>query len=284
MKKFFCLLVLSVLMAAAMISSGYCKDTELVRSVTKNHIDSVEITKITPRSLAYLPKPVKIPYVMEIKYALKSLPDAKLVVHFYRTNSGEKVKSLSLGEINKLRKTYNVKKGSNVFLHVSDPVEVGLDEKIKEVYAVVSLVNSKGQELAFSSSKNIIAGSFKIYPDKRAAENDKITYLNVTPKKRSEIKSNQVSKFEIDMEYSLKSRKIGYIDFLFMDVADLGTGRCWSAATIAVPPGRGKISVSPEIFFSSNLSGRNMGIGIIYWLDPLRTSWNYLKISDYFIK
>jgi hypothetical protein len=284
MKKIISITALLILMAVSVFSTGYCESKEQVHTVTKNGIDKIEITKITPRSLAYLPKPVKIPFYMEIKYNLKSLADAKIVVHFYRMNNKGGAKNTNLGEINKLRKTYNVKKGANLFVHISDNVEVGENEKVTDIYTVVSLVNSKGQELAFSSSKNVVAGTYKIYPEKRAAENDKLTYLNVTPKKRSEIKSGSINKFQIDLEYSLKSRKIGFIDILFMDVADLGTARCSSAATVVVPPGRGKISINPEILIGPDLAGKNMGIGIIYWLDPLRTSWNYLKISDYFVK
>jgi len=251
---------------------------------SRNGIDSIKITKITPRSLSHLLKPVNMPVHLELDYKLKTAKKGKVVVYFYKIYKKGITKKMEFKEITHLRKVYSVKKGRKIFLHVSDPVVIKANERVIQLYTAASLVNDKGKELAFSTSKNFISGTYKIFPDKKASSRDYLIRLGVKPETGSILKTEKTVKFEISLKYSLATRQIAYIDILFADVSELGTGRCWVSATVAVPKGSGKILLRPEVFFGKNFKGNNMGIGISYWLRPLKESMAYLKIIDYFLR
>ncbi|MCD4784209.1 MAG: hypothetical protein K8T10_10350 [Candidatus Eremiobacteraeota bacterium] len=279
-KKFIyiCMLILSLIF---LLSPQILARTH---SKSRNGIDKIEIKRITPRSRSYLLKPVNMPVHMKIEYNLKSKKKAKIVIYFYKFIQ----KGISPGmfpvEMTNLRKVITIDKGKGSMVYISKPVKIGLDEKVIELYTATSLVDMRGKELAFSTSKNMVGGSYRIFPENKQPDGNYIRKIGVSPPIGTDIKTGNTAKFEISLNYSLKAKPFAFIDILFTDVASLGTGRCWDSATIAVPKGRGKIILKPEVYVNKNLSGTNLGLGIIYWLKPLSNSENYLRIKDYFLR
>jgi len=253
-------------------------------SKSRNGIDEIKIVRITPRSRSYLLKPVNMPVHLKIEYKLKSRKKAKIVIYFYKLTRRGVSSRMHPVEIKKLRKVFTIKEGTGSMVFVSDPVQIGLDEKVVELYTATSLVGMRGKELAFSTSKNIIAGSYRIFLEDKQPDGDYIKEIGVSPSRGADIKTGGMAKFEISLHYSLQAKPFAFIDVLFTDVASLGTGRCWDSATVAVPKGRGKIILKPEVFVNKNLSGTNLALGIVYWLKPLSNSKNYLRIKDYFLR
>lgn len=253
-------------------------------SKSRNGIDKIEIKRIAPRSRSYLLKPVNMPVHLNIEYNLKSQKKAKIVIYFYKLLRRGISPRMYPVEMTKLRKVFTIKKGKGSMVYVSKPVKIGLDEKVVELYTATSLVNIRGKELAFSTSKNIIGGSYRIFPENKNPDGNYIKKIGVSPPIGTDIKTGNTVKFEIALNYSLKAKPFAYIDILFTDVASLGTGRCWDSATIAVPKGRGKIILKPEVYVNKNLSGTNLALGIVYWLKPLKNSKSYLRIKDYFLR
>lgn len=277
-KPFFFIVVIICLLTASMPVFAQAK------SESRNQQDTIRITKIAPRGLSFLPKPVNMPFHMEIEYDLKTQDTGNVAVYFFKVTRRGAAGALKMEEVPGLKKVYPVKKGKASITHISSNITVAEKDPVVEIYAVTSLVDSKGKELAFSTSKNIINGTYRIIQDKNSPERNSIRQLGVVPRPGTEIQTGRTTPFDIQLQYSLQSQELAFIDILFMDRADLGTGLCWNSATITIPKGTGKLIIRPEIYLDSNFSGHNMGIGIVYWLNPLRNSQFYLKIVDYFIK
>lgn len=274
-----------ILIAALLIFAlAICPAFGQAKSKSRNNQDEVAIKKITPRGMAYLLKPVDLPISLEAEYNLKTQKTGKLVVYFFKVISSAKSGEMKLEEIKSMKKVYPVKKGTGVINHVSKSLKIGINEKAVQVYTVISLVDNKGKELAFSTSKNFVQGTYRVIPEKKNPDGDYIREISVTPKRNSEIPVNKISAFDIQVQYSLKSKSMAYIDVNFSSRADMGTGRAWNTATFAVPKGAGKVIIKPEIFFRKDLAQKNMGIGIIYWLNPLVSSQDYIRIVDYFLR
>lgn len=255
-----------------------------VNTKSRNGQDSVEITKITPRSLSSLLKPVNMPINLEVLYDLKTAGKGKVVICFYKVYRKGISKNLDIVEIKEMRKVFTISKGKANISYISIPLKIAKDEKIYTVYTVASLLDSKNKEQAFSTSKNMVAGTFEIIPGKGAPERDAIQEIGIKPRTGSSITAGQTTDFQISMKYSLKTKEMAYVVVTFSDISEMGTGLCWHSSTFTVPRGQGKLVIKPTVYFAKNLSGKNMGVGISLWLDPLKNSLALLRFVDYFLK
>ena len=279
MKKLhFCFLLLILVFSLTMNSFAG------VNSKSRNKIDSIKITKITPRSLSCLLKPVNMPVNLEILYNLKSSEKGKVVIYFYKVYRKGIAKKLDIKEIKQLRQVYEVKKGEKSISYSSKPIKIGKDEKIYELYTATSLVDEKNKEVAFSTSKNIISGTYEIVPGKKTPTKDFIRQIAIKPGIGSQLVTGKTTDFQITLQYSLKSKPMAFVVVTFADVSELGTGLCWHSSTFSVPRGQGKLIIKPRVFLAKNLSQKNMGIGISYWLNPLKNSITLLRVVDYFLR
>ncbi len=261
-----------------------CPSFAGVNTKSRNGQDTITISKITPRSFSCLLKPVNMPVNLEVLYDLKTTDKGKVVIYFYKVYRKGISKKLDIVEIKELRKVFVIKKGQSSISYVSPPLKIAKDEKIYEIYTAASLVDDKNKEQAFSTSKNFIAGTYEIIPGKEAPDKDTIQEIGIKPRTGTNITAGQITDFQISLKYSLKTAPLAYIVVTFSDISEMGTGLCWHSSTITVPRGQGKLVVKPSVYFSKNLAGKNMGVGISYWIDPLKNSLSLLRFVDYFLK
>ena len=116
------------------------------------------------------------------------------------------------------------------------------------LFIVASLTGPKGRELAFSSSKNFVAGTFKVFPNNKKPTRDYVRRIDIQPRPNSDIDTGKAVTFHLILDYAVASKEIGYVDVLFQNMADLGTARALKVVTLAVPKGQGKISLKPVSF------------------------------------
>lgn len=254
-----------------------------VKVASRNKIDFIKITKITPRSLSFLPKPINMPIHLEVEYDLKSQKTGKVVITVYKVQIDKKNR-VSLHRMSGLTKVFKVNRGRRTIRHVTPPVRISKRDDATILLTVASLLDKHGNEVAFSSSKNIISGTYKIFLSNKKPTRDFIRRISISPPTGSDISTGKLTKFSLILQYSLKSRPVAYIDVLFTDISELGTGRCWKVVTVAVPKSVGKVKINPVIEFNNSLAGRNMGIDIFYWLDPLKAAYENLRVVEYFLK
>jgi hypothetical protein len=255
-----------------------------VKSKSRNKIDNIEIRKITPRTFSHLLKPVNMPMHMELGYELKSEEKGKIIVKVFKYSGKGKMKG-TLTEAKNFIKTVEVKKGKSSTYVITPFFVLPENDDCVEIFVVASLVGSKGQELAFSSSKNFISGSFKVFPGKDKPTRDFVRRIGIQPRINTDIETNATTNFNIILNYSVMSRQQAYVELIFQDMADIGTNKgAWRIATVSLPKGTGKVSLQPSLFFENDLAGRNMGISILLWTNPLERSQDALKISEYFLK
>ena len=273
--------VFLVLLLVFMLTSPLFAD---VNTKSRNGQDSIVITKITPRSLSSLLKPVNMPVNMEVQYNLKTADKGKVVICFYKVYRKGISKNLDIVEIKDMRKVFSVAKGQKSISYISLPLKIAKDEKIYTVYTAASLLDQKNKEQAFSTSKNFIAGTYEIIPGKDAPTRDLIQEIGIKPRTGTSITAGQTTDFQISMKYSLKTKSMAYVVVTFSDISEMGTGLCWHSSTFTVPRGQGKLVIKPSVYFPKSLSGKNMGVGISYWLDPLKNSLALLRFVDYFLK
>jgi len=247
------------------------------KSVSRNRVDSIKITRITPRTLTQLLKPVNMPINMEIEYNLRSEKTGKVVITAYKFKAGR------LDEVSDLRRVYRVNKGKKTIRHTTPILKIPKKDNTIFVYVVASLVGSRGKELAFSSSKEIVSGSYKIFESNSKPTGNYIRLISISPKTGSDIKTETPTEFDIVLNYSVRRVDIAYVTVVFCRPAELGTGRNWKSATVAVPGGKGKIRLKPLVNFPKNLAGKNMAMSITLWLEPLKGSEDYIWIRDYFL-
>lgn len=278
MKKRTLLIILLLILALTLPAAAQAGGQAGIKSKSRTKMDFVKITRITPRTFSHLLKPVKMPVHLEVEYELKSKPAGKLVFKCFRYTKGGKI-----AEIKALKKSVPVKKGKETKRMVTKPLVLPPNDDTLYVYMVASLVSNK-KELAFSSSKNFIAGSYRLYPEKGAPERDFIRRIGIQPRIGSDVDTNKATTFNITLNYSIMSKKYGYVDVLFQDLTDLGTPKAWKIATIAIPKGKGKISLKPSMFFENALAGKNMGITILLWLKPIDNTADAIRISEYFLR
>lgn len=278
MKKNILWLILLIVLIS--VSSSFAG----VNSKSRNGQDTITITKITPRSLSYLLKPVNMPINLEVLYDLKTGEKGKVVIYFYKVYRKGISTKLDIVEIKELRKVFNVSRGKKNLSFISSPLKIGKDEKIYEIYTAASLMDMKNKEQAFSTSKNFVAGTYEIIPGKDAPDRDSLQEIGIKPRTGTTITTGKTTDFQIAMKYSLRTKSQAYIVVIFSDISEMGTGLCWHSSTFTVPKGQGKLVIKPSVYFSKNLSGKNMGVGISYWLDPLQNSLTLLRFVDYFLK
>ncbi len=250
-----------------------------VKNVSNNEKDTVKITKITPRTLSHLLKPINYQVTAEVDYNLATQTEGKIVFQVIMVNSkGE------ASELTSSRKIYPITGGSGVKQVSSGPVQFKTEDDVTMLFMVASLTGPRGRELAFSSSKNFVAGTFKIFPDNRKATRDFIRRIDIQPRPNSDIITGKSSDFHIILDYGIQSEEIGYVDVLFQKMSDVGTAQALKMVTLAVPRGQGKISLKPVLFFEDNLAGNNIGITIFLWTEPLKAAADVIRINEYFLK
>jgi hypothetical protein len=254
----------ALLTAIALLAVGMAAVIPAQHQVfTKTASNFISIRKITPRTGADLVTPSQLPFFIDVEYAT-SLQKAEVLLTI--------MKKVGNGPLRPLIKPVlrTVSKGKGTLQLRSPYVNLTKSAREEKTLITVSLRKIGGKELAFSQSFNYLQGAMKARMSSLAPSTDTMEILNYRPRETTKIRAGQNQDFNFKFSYSLKSKKIAFINIEFSDAETTGTGMCWKAIVVPLQQGMGIVEIDTEpIFFPAALEGKSMGIGLLYRLDPL---------------
>lgn len=238
--------------------------------------DYVSIRKITPRTGADLLAPCQFPYYIELEYRVASIPKAELSLGIYRQAPGSPRRNL----VKPVTRTLAKGKGT---LKINSPyISITPGKADERVLVIASLKKPGGGELAYSESFNFLQGRMKARLSSLAPTADTLQLLNYSPRETAKLYSGQNQPFTFKLSYSLKSKKICFLNIEFGEADQVGLGMCWRALVAPLQQGMGILEVETEpIFFPAALEGKSMGVAMLYRLEPLGGTQMILYIRSY---
>lgn len=242
---------------------------------SKSHtgVDSLVITKITPRTGADIPAPAELPFTMEVSYRLKSAPVAKVRVGVFLWKPG-----LGAGRVGAKKglvplckiteKTLRNSQGKTVL--VTPPVKLAqASQSNTQVVVIVNMQNGNKKELCWASSYNFLRGSLVVRPASKGAGRDTITVMSCLPKVGN-LTAGKNYTFVVNFQYSLKSKKYGFVNFEWGDNARRGNLGPWYNVCVPVKSGTGVVKmVSGNYLFPSSWAEKKMNMEVFYRVAPL---------------
>lgn len=291
MKDYYRLAVIAVLLAVITVSlPSWAQKTSAQSSFSatdKSHtgVDSVSISKITPRTSADVPQNCQFPVVLLADYKLSSSAQGFIKARAFIWSKDHKDKKIGykkgLKPISAVMQAA-VKKGSGS-VKVSFPplaMPVKADSQTQLVI-VASLQDSKQKELAWGSSYNFVRGTLSMAKTADKSPRTAITVLDFTPKV-GVITIGKAQEFAYKFQYSLKDQDYAFVNFELKNAMDDYATSPWYCAVVPVPKGAGIVKyVSGRYFFPYMYKLYKMRLGVHYRTEPLGGTIDSLFYGDW---
>jgi hypothetical protein len=245
-----------------------------------NSRDSIFISKVTPRTGSYLIPPATFPYFLEVEYHLTTQRKGIIEISVYRYPYTRKSGQTSLIK----PVVQPITKGTGSLLFTSTNLTIHGTDQNKTISLVVSLKDTKGNELAYSTSNNIVAGSRKVISGAGTPPSDYVQILETVPKAKGIVEAGKRNKFKFKFAYGIKTTEYAFLNFEFSDINELSTGLCWEAICVPLTKGTGLMQVELPLYFSIGYRGKTMGIGVPLRIDPLGGTVSYDIIKPFTFK
>lgn len=224
-------------------------------SYSKTKKDSVKILALSPQADSYVPAPSEFCYYVKAKYTLQSLDRAFLMMNVYSLPSkGGKELLFSSEKIPVVR-------GSSTISLTSRLISLKSSDVTTKILFVISLLDSNGKEMAFSSSANLISGKLSVEKKSSVANSNYIQVLSVQPSPGAFLQTGIQGTFVFKFAYNIFSSKTGYALLRFSSMESLQSASPLREYFVPVPQGRGTLTVEiPELVLPSAKRGMVLGI------------------------
>ncbi|MCD6310755.1 MAG: hypothetical protein J7M18_08555 [Candidatus Eremiobacteraeota bacterium] len=242
-----------------------------------NNKDAVFISKITPRTSSILIPPARFPFYLEIEYNLVSLPKAYIEVGVYKKDLKKAAESESITR----PRIFPITAGKGALLVTTDIISIEPQKVNQEVTVIASLKDNTDKELAYSTSRNIVAGKRKVIKSSSRSNADFFQVLGVRPPENSVLPLGKPVNFIFKVNYGVLSRPYAYANFEFADVSQVGTGMAWYIIVVPLEKGRGLMEITVPMTLPESLKGRRMGIGVPFRVEPLGGCTSFTALQSY---
>ncbi|MGM9999472.1 MAG: hypothetical protein ACI38Q_08835 [Candidatus Bruticola sp.] len=288
MKYYYYSAVIAALWAVATVClpSFAADEGTAVSPTSKSHtgVDSVSISKVTPRTSADVPQNCQLPVVLLADYQLQSSSSGLIKTRAFiwspKDKSGSGYKK-GLRPISAVMQAA-VKKGSGsvkvAFPPLAMPVKA---DPQTQLVIVSSLQNSAQKEVAWGSTYNFVRGSMMLAKTADKSPRSAITVLDFSPKVGT-LTVGKTQEFTYKFQYSLKDQDYGFVNFELKNAMDSFETSPWYCAAVPVPKGAGVVKyVSSKYFFPYMYKFYKMRLGVLYRTEPLGGTVDALFYGDW---
>lgn len=274
MRKIILLSLIFILLSGMFVTAPVYGATD-TQSV--NQKDTVFISKVTPRTGATIVPPGKFPFYLEVEYSLISLPRAYVEVGVYIKSQEKGSKSVLVTKPH----IQPVTTGKGALLVTTEIISIVPKRVNQELLIVASLKNNSGDELAYSSSINVVAGERQVIKSGSESNADFVQVLSCSPPEESTLPVGEMMSFVFKINYGVMSRPYAFVNFEFSDSSQVGTGMAWYVIVVPLEKGKGILKVTVPMTLPENLVGHRMSIGIPFRVDPLGGTSSFAVLRNF---
>lgn len=245
---------------------------------TLNGKDGVQIAKITPRTNAEIPMPVRnFVYTLELQAKVVTTPTARVVVRFYRYAPDTLMLERLAPPVTRVVKGSH---GARWRLE-SSPISLSDARADERLYVKASLFDGRGRLVAWSESFNTVSGAVVVTPTAGTATTDRLRALPGTTAPNTALTANTNAEFVVRVRYEVRSSLRGVISVEFGELNDIRLGRPWSVSVIEVPAGTGEVELRRSLPIAPTLRGATLAIAVALRNDPLSGASARLEMQPY---
>lgn len=270
--------ILGVTLALVMLLAGESAAWAQTNTKTLNGKDGVQISKITPRTNAEIPLPVRdFVFFLELQGRVVTTPTGRAVVRFYRY-SPETLKLVPVAPA--VSRRLATRQGER-WLVQSQPITLPDARPDERLYVKASLFDAKGRLVSWSESFNTIRGSATVTPSRAPASADRVRALPGTTAPSTPLALDTSTEFVIRIRYEVRSSPRGVISVEFGELNDIRGGRPWSVSVVEVPAGTGEVELRRSFPVNPSLKGTILAVAVTLRNDPLSGASTRLELQPY---
>lgn len=270
--------ILGVALALVVLLAGESTAWAQTNTKTLNGKDGVQITKITPRTNAEIPLPVRdYVFYIELQGRVVTTPKGRAIVRFYRY-SPETLKLVPVAPA--VAHPLGANRGER-WLVQSRPITLPDARPDERLYVKASLFDAKGRLVSWSESFNTVKGTTTITPSRAPASTDRVRALPGTTAPGTTLAVDGPAEFVIRIRYEVKSSPRGVISVELGELNDIRGGRPWSVSVIEVPAGTGEVELRRSFPMSPSLKGTVLAVAVALRNDPLSGASSRLELQPY---